>query len=79
MSLQPRKKFEYLGPIVHEREDIVWSFLAVYRPLFKEVACAMPPFLKVFLLPTLDVVKVDRDEVVPVWPCMLVDKAESVK
>ena len=79
LSLEPRKMFEYLGPIVQEREDIIWSFLAVYRPLFKEVACAMPSFLKVLLLPTLDVVKVDWDEVVPVRPCMLVDKAECVK
>ena len=39
----------------------------------------MLSYLKVLLLPKLDVVGVDRDEVVPVRPRVLVHKAESVK
>ena len=39
----------------------------------------MLSYLKVLLLPKLDVVEVDRDEVVPVRPCVLVHKAKSVK
>ena len=39
----------------------------------------MLSYLKVLLLPKLDVVGVDRDEVVPVRPGVLVHEAESVK
>ena len=39
----------------------------------------MLSYLKVLLLPKLDVVEVDRDEVVPVRPRVLVHEAESVK
>ena len=39
----------------------------------------MLSYLKVLLLPKLDVVGVDRDEVVPVRPRVLVHEAESVK
>ena len=38
----------------------------------------MLSYLKVLLLPKLDVVGVDRDEVVPVRPCVLVHEAKSV-
>ena len=39
----------------------------------------MLSYLKVLLLPKLDVVGVDRDEVVPVRPRVLVHEAESVE
>ena len=39
----------------------------------------MLSYLKVLLLPKLDVVGVDRDEVVPVRPGVLVHEAKSVK
>ena len=43
------------------------------------VSGALHSLFKILFLPRLDVVKVDRDEVVPVRPCVLVHKAESVK
>ena len=39
----------------------------------------MLSYLKVLLLPKLDVVGVNRDEVIPVRPCVLVHEAESVE
>ena len=64
---------------MHEREHIIGSVPRVNRPPLKDVAGAMWSLLKVLLLPRLDVVHVDRDEVVPVRPCVLVHEAESVK
>ena len=63
---------------MQEREHIIGSVPRVNRPLLKEVAGASWSLLKVLLLPKLDVVGVDRDEVVPVRPCVLVHKAKSV-
>ena len=64
---------------MQEREHIIGSVPGVNRPLLKEVAGAVRSLLKVLLLPKLDVVGVDRDEVVPVRPRVLVHEAESVK
>ena len=62
---------------MQEREHIIGSVPGVNRPLLKEVAGAVRSLLKVLLLPRLDVVNVDRDEVVPVRPGVLV--LESVE
>ena len=64
---------------MQEGEHIIGSVPGVNRPLLKEVAGAFWSLLKVLLLPKLDVVGVDRDEVVPVRPRVLVHKAESVE
>ena len=69
----------HLWPIVQEGKHIVGRVLGVHRSLLKEVAGAVRSLLKVFLLSRLNVVIVDRDEVVPVRPRVLVDEAESVK
>ena len=58
-----------------EREHIIGRVPRVHRPLLKEVAGAVRSLLKVLLLPWLDVVIVDRDEVVPVRPRVLVNEA----
>ena len=72
--------FYHLWAIVQYGENIIWSVVAVDRPLFKEVtADALQSLLKVLLLPRLDVVKVYRDEVVPVRPGVLMHEAKSVK
>ena len=60
-------------------KDIVRRVLAVDITLLKEITGAMLSYLKVLLLPKLDVVGVDRDEVVHVRPGVLVHEAESVK
>ena len=60
-------------------KDIIRRVLAVDITLLKEITGAMLSYLKVLLLPKLDVVGVDRDEVVPVRPRVLVHKAESVE
>ena len=39
----------------------------------------MLSYLKVLLLSKLDVVGINRDEVIPVWPRVLVHEAKSVK
>ena len=64
---------------MQERKHIIGRVLAIHRSLLKEVAGAVRSLLKVLLLSRLDVVIVDRDEVVPVRPCVLVHKAESVE
>ena len=64
---------------MQEGEHIIGSVPGVNRPLLKEVAGAFWSLLKVLLLPRLDVVNVNRDEVVPVRPGVLVHEAESVK
>ena len=64
---------------MQEGEHIVGRVLAIHRSLLKEVAGAVRSLLKVLLLSRLDVVIVDRDEVVPVRPRVLVDEAESVE
>ena len=64
---------------MQEGKHIVGRVLRVHRSLLKEVAGAVRSLLKVLLLSRLDVVIVDRDEVVPVRPCVLVHKAESVE
>ena len=56
-------------------KDIVGCVFAVDIALLKEVAVAFRSLLKVFLLPRQDVVKVDRYELVPVRPCVLVHEA----
>ena len=43
------------------------------------VSGALRSLFKILFLPRLDVVNVDRDEIVPVRPCVLVHEAESVK
>ena len=43
------------------------------------VSGALRSLFKILFLPSLDVVIVDRDEIVPVRPCVLVHEAESVK
>ena len=60
---------------MQEGEHIVGRVLRVHRPLLKEVAGAVRSLLKVLLLSRLDVVIVDRDEVVPVRPRVLVNEA----
>ena len=64
---------------MQEGENIVGRVPAVHRSFLKKVAGAFWSLLKVLLLPSLDVVHVDRDEVVPVRPRVLVHEAESVK
>ena len=64
---------------MQERAHIIGSVPGVNRPLLKEVAGAVWSLLKVLLLSRFDVVIVDRDEVVPVRPRVLVDEAESVE
>ena len=64
---------------MHEGKHIVGCVLAIHRSLLKEVAGAVRSLLKVLLLSRFDVVIVDRDEVVPVRPRVLVDEAESVE
>ena len=64
---------------MQEREHIIGSVPRVNRPPLKDVAGAMWSLLKVLLLPRLDVVHVDRDEVVPVRSRVLVHKAESME
>ena len=64
---------------MQEGEHVIGSIPRVNRPLLKEVASAVRSLLKVLLLSRIDVVKVDRDEVVPVRPRVLVHKAESVE
>ena len=64
---------------MQEGEHIIGSVPGVNRPLLKEVASALQSLLKVLLLPRLDVVNVNRDEVIPVRPGVLVYKAESVE
>ena len=60
-------------------KDIVRRVLAVDITLLKEITGAMLSYLKVLLLPKLDVVGVDRDEVVPVRPRVFVHEPESVE
>ena len=43
------------------------------------VSGALRSLFKILFLPSLDVVIVDRDEIVPVRPCVLVHEAKSVK
>ena len=64
---------------MQEGKHIVGRVLAIHRSLLKEVAGAVRSLLKVLLLSRLDVVKVDRDEVVPVRPRVLVNEAKSVE
>ena len=64
---------------MQEGEYIIGGVPSVHRSLLKEVAGAMWSLPKVLLLPKLDVVEVDRDEVVPVRPRVLVHEAESVE
>ena len=70
--------WSHLWPIVQEGKHIVGRVLAIHRSLLKEVAGTRRSLLKVLLLSRLDVVIVDRDEVVPVRPRVLMHKAESV-
>ena len=56
-------------------KDIVGCVFAVDFALLKEVTLALLSLIKVFLLSRQDVVKVDRYELVPVRPCVLVHEA----
>ena len=67
-----------LCPIMQEREHVVWGIHRIHRVFWKEATAAVKTLLKVSLLSCLDIVKVDGDKAVPVRPCMLVDKAESM-
>ena len=73
------KNQSHLRSIVQEGEYIIRRVPAIHRSFLKEVSGAFRSLLKVLLLPRLDVVHVDRDEVVPVRPRVLVHEAESVK
>ena len=42
-------------------------------------ACTMWSFVKIGLFPRFDIVPVDRDVLVPVWPVVLVLEAQSVE
>ena len=53
-------------------KDIVGCVFTVDFALLKEVTLALLSLIKVFLLSRQDVVKVDRYELVPVRPCVLV-------
>ena len=56
-------------------KDIVGCVFAVDFALLRGVTVSLRPLLKVFLLSRQDVVKVDRYELVPVRPCVLVHEA----
>ena len=70
---------EISRPVMQHRQDVVGRVLGVDAPLLEEVAVALLPLLKVPFLSRFDVLHVDVNEVVPVWPGMLVDKAEGVE
>ena len=63
---------------MQEGEDIVWGVHGIHRVFWKEVTVALRSLLKVSLLSSLDIVKVDGDKAVPVRPCVLVDKSKSM-
>ena len=63
---------------MQEGEQVVRGVHRIHGVFWKEVAVALRSLLKVSLLSCLDIVKVDGDKTVPVRPCMLVDKAESM-
>ena len=67
-----------LWPIMQEGEHVVRGVHRIHGVFCKEVTVALRSLLKVSLLSCLDIVKVDGDKAVPVRPCMLVDKAESM-
>ena len=67
-----------LCPVMQEGEDIVWGVHGIHRVFWKEVTVALRSLLKVSLLSSLDIVKVDGDKAVPVRPCVLVDKSKSM-
>ena len=67
-----------LCPIMQEGEDVVWGVHGIHRVFWKEVTVALRSLLKVSLLSSLDIVKVDGDKAVPVRPCVLVDKSKSM-
>ena len=64
---------------MHQREDVVGRILGVDAIFLKVVTVALFPLLKVPFLSRFDVLHVDVNEVVPVWPGMLMDKAEGVE
>ena len=53
--------------------------LRVYASLLKIVTVALFPLLKISFFSRFDVLHVDLNEVVSVWPGMLVHKAEGVE
>ena len=59
---------------MQEGEHIVRRVSAINRPFLEEVAGTLCSLLKVHLLARLNIVRVDRNEVVPVGSCVLVDK-----
>ena len=68
-----------LGPVVQQGEHVIGSVFWVDAALGKEVAVALLSLNKVLLGSQLDVLLVKGDEVVSVWPGVLVDKSEGVK
>ena len=60
---------------MQQGKDIIGRIFAVNIALLEEAAGAQHPLFKVHLLPGLDVVKVDGDEVVSVRPRVLVDES----
>ena len=65
-------------PVFHNAGARARCIHGIHCVFLKEVTEALRSLLKVSLLSCLDIVKVDGDKSVPVWPCMLVDKAESM-
>ena len=62
-----------------DREHIVGRVHAVNRPSLMGDAGTLWSSHKVHILPRLDIVPVDRDKLVPVWPVVLVQEAQSVE
>ena len=73
--LRPLNNLIHPWSIMQKGKDIVGCVFAVDFPLLKEVTVALLSLIKVFLLSRQDVVKVDRYELVPVRPCVLVHEA----
>ena len=59
---------------MQEGEHVVGRVPAINRPFLEEVAGSLCSLLKVHLFPRLNIVRVDRNELVPVGSCVLVDK-----
>ena len=63
---------------MEEGEHVVRGVHGIHCVFWKEVTVALRSLLKVSLLSSLDIVKVDGDKAIPVRPCVLVDKSKSM-
>ena len=66
-----------MGPIIQEGQDIIRAVPGVDAVLLKEVAVPKYSLPEVSFAARLNVFFIDRNEIVPVWPCVLVDKSYS--